>query len=188
MAESSASKSIEEVSRSDLSAPARLAVRKELQRLEALIDPKEVVVSLARGAYKGRFGLVAVTGKRVIFVDRAKIHSLTASFSLRRVQKIETGTTPLGYGRIELYLESEGPVPERLRFKIVPKAKTDDLARAISTHSGVGRITDVGLVPDESVELDSSGMTRGEAPNQTVESGSVAHSEESEEVVPREWS
>jgi hypothetical protein len=158
MGESDALKSIEEVSQSDLTPPGRLAVRKELRRLESLLDPDEEVVSMARGAYKGRFGLVAVTRKRVIFVDRAKIQSQTASFSVNRIRKIETGTTPMGYGRIELFLasddlpSSEGDVPSRLRFKIVPKSKTEDLAESLSVQSGVGSVQDVGMVPDESIE------------------------------------
>ena len=152
MQESNASKSIVEVSLSDLSAPARLAVRKELRRLE----------TLARGAYKGRFGLVAVTEKRVFFVDRAKINSQTTSFSLEWIEKIETGSTPLGYGRIELYLKADAPAPNRLRFKVVPKTKTEQLAKAISIHSGLGKVSEVGLVADESVESECLETTTDE--------------------------
>ena len=162
MQESNASKSIVEVSLSDLSAPARLAVRKELRRLESMVEPGEIVVSLARGAYKGRFGLVAVTEKRVFFVDRAKINSQTTSFSMEWIEKIETGSTPLGYGRIELYLKADAPAPNRLRFKVVPKTKTEQLAKAISIHSGLGKVSEVGLVPDESVESECLETTTDE--------------------------
>lgn len=161
MGESDVSKSSQEVSRSDLSAPARLAVRKELSRLESLLDSNEEVVSMARGSYKGRFGLVAVTRKRVIFVDRARINSQTVSFSLGRVRSVEVGTTPMGYGSIELYLASddlpsgggEDDVPSRLRFKVVPKSSTDKLARSLASRSDATTVKDVGMVADESIEI-----------------------------------
>ncbi len=168
MDETDASKSVEEVSLSDLSAPARLAVRKELRRLEALLDPDEVVVAMARGAYRGRFGVVAVTRKRVIFVDRAKIHSQTASFSLGRLYKVDTGTTPMGYGRLELYMRTDdlpqgvSDVPSRLRFKVVPKSKAEEIAQVLSAESGGVEIEEVGMVADESTEAPSVGGEPGD--------------------------
>ncbi len=164
MSDDDASRSIEEVSMSDLSAPARLAVRKELRRLESLLGSDEVVQAMARGAYKGRFGLVAVTSKRVVFVDRAKIQSQTAGFSLGRIRKIETGVTPMGYGRLEIYLAADDlplakeDVPSKLRFKVLPKTKTSELAECLARMCGIGKVTDVGMLPDESIEAES-GLT-----------------------------
>lgn len=165
---------IEKLSRTELSAPARLAVRKELQRLGSLVPADENVHCIARGAYKGRFGLIAVTDKRLIFVDRARVHSQTASFSLKRVLKVERGVTLMGYGRLVVHLTTEdidpvtsrGRPPTALRFKVLPKDHTAHLADAITRTVGIQRATVLEEIYDDraSIEVQRDTLEQAEVP------------------------
>jgi hypothetical protein len=191
-----AEKSVEELSRSELSAPARLAVRKELARLKTLLSEDEEVLCLARGAYRGRFGLIAVSRKRLLFVDRARIHSQTASFGLARVVKVERGVTLMGYGRLVVYISTEDMAPASplskpptvLKFKVLPKDHTEHLANAITGAAGIAHASLLEEVYDDrgSVEADSpsafqdAGSGLGAGSGESPEQGSDTTEESSE--------
>lgn len=149
-----------------LTAAGRIAVRKELARLPELLNADEPVVEMARGALRGRFGLVAVTDRRLIFVDHALIDSRTTAVDLSSVTDLHCGVTPMGYGEVRISV-TDGT----RRFKILPKGRVEELATAIS--SGSNRPGAGGRITLEEFDDESSEIPRGGTPTSEPSMSSI---------------
>lgn len=123
------SASVEATASAYLTATGRIAVRRELSSLAGELEPGEAPITVSRGALSGRFGLIAVTDKRVIFLDKARLDSKSRSIPMREIGWVASGVTPLGYGMLKIGPHrSDGKV---LKIKVIPKERAGDIASAI---------------------------------------------------------
>lgn len=123
------SASVEETAGAYLTATGRIAVRRELTSLVDELEPGEAPITVSRGALSGRFGLIAVTDQRLIFLDKARLDSKSRSIPMREIGWVTSGVTPLGYGMLKIGPHrSDGKV---LKIKVIPKERAGDLASAI---------------------------------------------------------
>lgn len=123
------SASVEQAASASLTATGRIAVRRELTNLAGELEPGEAPITVSRGALAGRFGLIAVTDQRLIFLDKARLDSKSRSVPMREIGWVTSGTTPLGYGMLKVGPHrSDGKL---LKFKVIPKDRASELAAAI---------------------------------------------------------
>ncbi|RIK09947.1 MAG: hypothetical protein DCC49_05000 [Acidobacteria bacterium] len=123
------SASVEEAAGAYLTATGRIAVRRELSSLVGELEPGEAPITVSRGALLGRFGLIAVTDQRLIFIDKARLDSKSRSIPMREIGWVTSGVTPLGYGMLKVGPHrSDGKV---LKIKVIPKERAGDIASAI---------------------------------------------------------
>jgi hypothetical protein len=64
-------------------------VRKELRKLPEMLYEDEEVMNLTQGQYEGNQGLVAVTDRRVMFVDEGMIRSHREDFPYERISSVQ---------------------------------------------------------------------------------------------------
>lgn len=124
--------SIEQAAATELTATSRIAVRKELQKLPEYLGDGEYPVCMAKGALAGRFGLVVVTEKRMLFIDHARIDSKTRDFWFVDIGWVTSGITLMGYGALRV-----GPadgMSKVYRLKILPKERAKDIADAVAAR------------------------------------------------------
>src|SRR5437879_1586043 len=79
---------IEELAHSKLDM--RLGVGRELKKLPSLLLEGEEVLNLARGKYADKQGLVAVTDRRIMFVEEGMMRSRLEDFPYGRVSSIQS--------------------------------------------------------------------------------------------------
>ena len=60
-------------------------VRRELKKLPELLGEDEHVLNLARGEYDGREGLMALTGRRILFLEQGMMRHRLEDFRYERV-------------------------------------------------------------------------------------------------------
>jgi len=109
----------------------KFLVRKEIRRLPELLDPGEALVTACSGTYENHNGLLAVTDRRVLFVEEGMVRKKLEEFH---------------YGRISSAQRSSGMLTATLTIitsgnkstikNIVPKVRADEIVTYIS-----GRIT-----------------------------------------------
>lgn len=154
--------SVEEAASTYLTTTAKIAVRRELASLTGALEPEEAPVIVSRAALYGRFGLIAVTDKRVVFLDKARLDSKSRSILMRDIGWVNSGTTPLGYGMLKIGpRRSDGKV---LKFKVIPKSRAPDLQAAIEPF-----IDPIDPPPDaEAFEDESSNEQPRESPSAQI--------------------
>ncbi|MBF6620637.1 MAG: PH domain-containing protein [Patulibacter sp.] len=67
----------------------KLLVRKEIRRLPELMDPGEALITACSGTYESRNGLLAVTDRRVLFVDEGVVRSRLEEFHYCRISSAQ---------------------------------------------------------------------------------------------------
>lgn len=123
------SASVEATAGAYLNATGRIAVRRELSSLAGELETGEAPITVSRGALSGRFGLIAVTDQRLIFLDKARLDSKSQSIPMREIGWVTSGVTPLGYGMLKIGPHrSDGKV---IKIKVIPKERAGDIASAI---------------------------------------------------------
>jgi len=70
----------------------RWTVKKELLKLPSLLHEGERVVNLAQGMYADKNGLIAVTDRRVMFVEEGVMRSRLEDFPYGRISSVRTST------------------------------------------------------------------------------------------------
>lgn len=70
----------------------KLLVRKEIRRLPELMDPGEALTTACSGTYEGRNGLLAVTDRRILFVDEGVVRSRLEEFHYSRISSAQRHT------------------------------------------------------------------------------------------------
>lgn len=67
----------------------KLLVRKEIRRLPELMDPGEALITACSGTYEGRSGLLALTDRRILFVDEGMVRSRLEEFHYGRISSAQ---------------------------------------------------------------------------------------------------
>lgn len=67
----------------------KLLVRKEIRRLPELMDPGEALITACSGTYEGRSGLLALTDRRILFVDEGVVRSRLEEFHYSRISSAQ---------------------------------------------------------------------------------------------------
>jgi hypothetical protein len=67
----------------------KLLVRQEIKRLPDLVEPGEELVTAASGRYEDRNGLLAITDRRILFVDDGFVRKRVEEFHYNRVSSIQ---------------------------------------------------------------------------------------------------
>lgn len=67
----------------------KLLVRKEIRRLPELMDPGEALITACSGTYEGRSGLLALTDRRILFVDEGMVRSRLEEFHYSRISSAQ---------------------------------------------------------------------------------------------------
>src|SRR5829696_7802850 len=70
----------------------RWLVRRELKKLPDMLEDGEEVLNLARGEYDGREGLMAVTDRRIVFLEQGMVRHRFEDFSYDRINSVRTST------------------------------------------------------------------------------------------------
>jgi hypothetical protein len=113
-----------------------LVIRRELEKLPALLGEAEDVLNLARGKCEGMEGLVVVTDRRILFVGEAMMRSHLEDFSYEKLSSVKT-ETGMCCGKITVHAgggtaELDNIRPKRRTAEIGDEefeAKTEVLAR-----------------------------------------------------------
>ncbi|MBF6621253.1 MAG: PH domain-containing protein [Patulibacter sp.] len=67
----------------------KLLVRKEIRRLPELMDPGEALITACSGIYEGHNGLLALTDRRILFVDEGVVRSRLEEFHYSRISSAQ---------------------------------------------------------------------------------------------------
>ena len=67
-------------------------VRRELRKLPSILGEGEQALNLARGEYDGKEGLLAVTDRRVIFLEEGMIRHRLEDFPYDKISSVQTKT------------------------------------------------------------------------------------------------
>ena len=70
----------------------RWLVRRELKKLPDMLEDGKQVLNLARGEYDGREGLMAVTDRRILFLEQGMVRHRFEDFSYDRINSVRTST------------------------------------------------------------------------------------------------
>lgn len=120
---------VDEIARHKLPHSTRILLRRELQRLERLLEEGEEVLSLAYGHFDGGNGLVALTSRRTLFVGRVLVleertfRSRLTDVPHRDVRKVASEARPLS-GKITLSL----PTGRIALTELTPRERSDEIA------------------------------------------------------------
>lgn len=150
------STSVEAAASAYLTATGRIAVRRELSSLARKLEPGEAPITVSRGALLGRFGLVAVTDKRLIFIDKARLDSKSRSIPMHEINWVSSGITPIGYGMLKI--GPHHPDANVIKIKVIPKERAGDIASAIE------RFIDPIEVPEDAQSFEDDLDTAGDEP------------------------
>jgi hypothetical protein len=67
-------------------------VRRELRKLPSILGEGEQALNLARGEYDGKEGLLAVTDRRVLFLEEGMIRHRLEDFPYDKISSVQTKT------------------------------------------------------------------------------------------------
>jgi hypothetical protein len=67
-------------------------VRRELKKLPDVLGADEEVLNLARGEYDGREGLMAVTDRRIVFLEQGMLRHRFEDFRYEKITSVQTST------------------------------------------------------------------------------------------------
>ena len=100
----------------------QMGVRKELKRLTEALGESEEVLTLARGEYDGKQGLVVVTDLRVLFTDQGMMRCRLEDFPYDKISSVQTETKMMS-GKLTLFASGN-----RAEHKSVqPKARVPEI-------------------------------------------------------------
>lgn len=112
--------------------------KRELKLLPHRLDEGEQVVNLAAGQYGNGLGLVAVTDRRVIFLDKGITRTRQEDFYYSRISSIEARTGMMA-GKLTIYTsgnkaEIESVYPKAVATEIADYVRGRVLGTAGPTH------------------------------------------------------
>jgi hypothetical protein len=113
---------IEELVDQKLPRGIRFMVRREIKGLEDKLGEGEEVVTLAQGVYDKKKGLVAVTDRRVVFVEEGMIRKHLEDFPYDRISSVQT-STGMTNGKLTIFSAGNKAVIE----KVFPKQRTTEI-------------------------------------------------------------
>lgn len=136
----------------------KLLVRKEIKRLTDYLDVDEELVTAASGMYEDRNGLLAVTERRMLFVDEGLMRKRLEEFQYERISSVQW-KSGLVMAEIKIYASGN---TARIR-QIAPKERAQEIAAYTSRRISEGRSAptspihaSVGQVPTEPASAPSS--------------------------------
>jgi Bacterial PH domain/Short C-terminal domain len=94
---------------------------KEIKKLPSLLLEGEEVINLSMGNYEGRAGLIAVTDRRVMFVDEGVMRSRLEDFPYMKVSSVQS-QTGMVTGKLKIYASGNTAVIK------CPKARAKEIA------------------------------------------------------------
>jgi PH (Pleckstrin Homology) domain-containing protein len=91
--------------RGELDLNERLSMKRTLRRLPELLGPGEQYGCLTKGRYNGRFGIIAATDRRLMFIsDGIFVGQRATDFPYETIDSVETGRR-MGYGVLKLHAD-----------------------------------------------------------------------------------
>jgi len=149
-------------------------VRRELKKLPDVLAEDEEVLNLARGEYDGREGLMAVTNRRILFLEQGMLRHRFEDFRYERITSVQTSTS-IRSGRLTIFsagnkheIKDVHPkqraveIGDFVRAKTSPESSSDTqppLAAAVDEQGDpmdqlrkLGELRDAGVVTAEEFE------------------------------------
>lgn len=111
----------------------QFGVAKELRRLVEIIVPGEGMVNLAKGKYAGKTGILAVTDRRVIFIESGLFRNTVEDFSYQNISSVRSETKILK-GEIEIMAAGNNA---RIT-EVFPKARVPEIVNYVRARIGHG--------------------------------------------------
>jgi len=100
----------------------RFGVRKELKTLPGLLLDGEEVLNLASGRYDNRQGLIVVTDRRVMFVEKGMVRSRLEDFPYGRVSSVQSQTSMMS-GKLQIFASGNKAVIDN----VMPKDRATEI-------------------------------------------------------------
>lgn len=101
----------------------KFMVRRELKLLPEILHENEGVVNLAQGRYEGNEGLIAVTDRRVLFIDQGIVKSHREDFPYDKISSVQCSKGMLS-GKVTIFASGNKAVIEN----VTPKQQADSIA------------------------------------------------------------
>ncbi len=117
---------VAQLSKVKLDGPIRWIVRKELKKVPELLSNGEELVNLAQGFYDGKNGLVALTDRRVLFIEEGMFRSRLEDFSFDRISSVQT-EKGFAHGKLVVFVSGNKAILE----KISPKERAIEIGDMI---------------------------------------------------------
>lgn len=111
----------------------QFGIGKELKRLAELIGPAETLVNMAKGKYAGKTGILAVTDRRVIFLESGIFRNTVEDFSFQNISSVRSETKMLK-GDIEIMAAGNSA---RIT-EVFPKARVPEIVNYVRSRIGHG--------------------------------------------------
>ena len=149
-------------------------VRRELRKLPSILGEGEQALNLARGEYDGKEGLLAVTDRRVIFLEEGMIRHRLEDFPYDKISSVQT-KTGMRSGELTIFVsgnkatvkdvhpKQRAPeigdyVRQKIAFGSKPAAAAPQAAPSAPTESPMDQLKklaeprDAGVVSEEEFE------------------------------------
>lgn len=145
----------------------KMTVRREVKKLPGLLHDGETVLNMAQGKYDDRQGLVAVTDRRIVFLEEGMTRSRVEDFTYEKISSVQTGKSMM-YGTLTIYAsgntaEVKDVMPKeraaeigdyvRTRLSASPApavaAPPTDADTPMSQIAKLGELRDAGVLTDD---------------------------------------
>jgi PH (Pleckstrin Homology) domain-containing protein/putative oligomerization/nucleic acid binding protein len=113
---------IEELADQKLSRRIRFMVRREIKGLEDKLGEGEEVINLAQGVYEKKNGLLAVTDRRVVFVEEGVFRRRLEDFPYDKISSVQT-STGMRSGKLTIFGSGNKAVIDQ----VYPKQRTVEI-------------------------------------------------------------
>jgi hypothetical protein len=120
---------IEQLADDKLSRRIRFVVRREIKHLEEKLGEGEEVLNLAQGQYDEKNGLVALTDRRVLFVEEGLIRKQLEDFPYEKISSVQTSTGMM-HGKLTIFGSGNKAVID----KIYPKQRTVEIGEHVRSR------------------------------------------------------
>jgi hypothetical protein len=124
----------------------RFMVRKELKKLPEMLHEGEEVLNLAQGRYEGNEGLIAVTDRRILFVDEGLVRSQREDFPYGRVSSVQSSKGMLS-GKLTIFASGNKAQIDN----IMPKEQAESIAEHIRNEISSGHQHHAATTSDQAV-------------------------------------
>jgi len=108
-------------------------VRREMKKLPSLLGEGEKVVNLARGEYDGKEGLVAITDRRIIFLEEGVLRHRLEDFPYDKVTSVQT-ETGIRSGKLTIFASGNKAVISDVH----PKQRSPEIGEFVRTCISAG--------------------------------------------------
>jgi hypothetical protein len=100
----------------------KIGIRREVKKLPELLGEGEDVVTMAQGKYEDKQGLVAVTDRRVLFLEQGMVRHRLEDFPYGRISSVQT-ETGMAYGKLTIHASGNKAVIEN----VLPKQRAVEI-------------------------------------------------------------